>query len=134
MGVAGATGATGSKAQRGPSVRQGRLEPWVRPVSPGLLWTGAWGEATQYTAGAIVSLNGSDYVALQTNVGASPAVSPSDWTLLAQVGATGATGLAGAAGSTGAVGATGATGSAGVTGRRVPSARPVSPAPPASLG
>jgi hypothetical protein len=60
-----------------------------------------------------VSYNGSSWRAVQANLNMIP-VEGVNWTLLAQVGASGSTGSIGATGPAGVTGATGATGPLGV--------------------
>src|SRR5690606_16826345 len=88
-------------------------------------WLGAWDNATNYVAFDAVSYQGSSWVAVQANVNTPPSEG-ADWTILAEMGATGvvgvtgATGVIGETGATGVVGVTGATGVVGVTGATGP--------------
>lgn len=96
QGAQGATGATGPQGQEG------------------LVWRGAWNNATVYVVDDAVSLNGTSYIAVAGNTNSQP---PSaDWNTLAAKGDAGATGATGAQGPTGATGATGATGPQGPAG------------------
>ena len=92
-GAAGATGATGPAGPQGP------------PVS----FVGSWLVGTSYPVGSAVNFGGSSYVALATNVGRQPDVSPTFWAVLAQAGTPGAAGATGAPGPPGAPGAVGVT-------------------------
>ena len=140
QGLAGATGATGPQGTLGPTGNtgpQGTLGPTGNTGPQGTLGpTGNTGPAglqgspglgfsarqqfaanNSYATNDVVSYNGSSYVALQPNVGGpTPDLAPTNWTLLAQAGATGATGATGPQGSQGLTGATGSTGSQGLTG------------------
>jgi hypothetical protein len=93
VGVAGATGATGPAGPQGP------------PAS----FLGGWLVSTSYSVGSAVSFGGSSYVALATNVGREPDLSPAFWAVLAQAGTPGAAGATGAQGPAGAAGAVGVT-------------------------
>jgi hypothetical protein len=83
----------------------------------GLTWRGAWAAATAYAANDAVTYNGSSYrrKVAGTTAG-TPDSDPTNWELLAAVGATGPIGATGPTGTAGAVGATGPIGPAGATG------------------
>ena len=80
-------------------------------------WKGAWDSGATYGVGDAVSFNGSSYISLtDTNTGNAPDMSPSDWDLIAQRGATGAVGATGATGATGDQGPAGPQGLPGPPG------------------
>ena len=58
-------------------------------------WQGTWSGATGYAVSDAVAYNGSSYISIQPGTGQEPDTSPTFWSLLAQVGATGATGPTG---------------------------------------
>lgn len=117
-GMAGTPGATGATGAMGPTGATGATG------APGLAYRGEWQSASNYGLGDVVVWNGSSYASLVgSNHGNAPDVSPTDWGVLAAIGATGATGAQGAAGPTGpagAMGPVGATGSAGPQGVQGP--------------
>ncbi|PII86651.1 hypothetical protein BMH32_07935 [Leucobacter sp. OLJS4] len=135
-GVAGAPGAKGDKGDPGLQGIQGIQG--VKGDTGDTPWAtvGEWSATATYTAGPPASLvvyQGSTYVAARSSVAAAPAVSPSDWILVAAAGAKGdkgdkgdtgeqglqgvqgIQGVQGVVGLTGAIGATGAAGQDGVT-------------------
>jgi hypothetical protein len=78
---------------------------------------GAWSITSTYAQNAAVSYNGSSYVSLvANNTGNEPDTSTSQWSVLAQQGATGPAGAAGPQGPAGPIGPTGTTGSQGAQG------------------
>ena len=82
-----------------------------------IVWRSAYNSSTTYSANDAVSSGGSSYLSLvDSNVGNTPASSPSQWGLLAQKGDQGTTGTAGAAGATGSQGSKGDTGDTGSQG------------------
>jgi hypothetical protein len=81
-GANGGTGATGSTGATGPV---------------GLNFRNAWSLGTNYAVNDAVTYAGSTYLALAANQNAEPDVSPSAWTVIAQVGGVGPTGANGAA-------------------------------------
>ncbi len=108
QGIPGATGATGLQ---GPAGAQGVAGP------VGLSFQGAYSSTTNYALAAGVMWQGAGYVSLiANNVGNTPSLSPTAWSLFAASGGAGATGATGAAGTNGLNGATGATGASGATG------------------
>lgn len=127
-GVAGAPGAKGDKGDPGLQGIQGIQgakgdtgdTPWAT--------VGEWSATATYTAGppaSLVAYQGSTYVAARSSVAAAPAVSPSDWILVAAAGAkgdkgdkgdTGEQGLQGVQGIQGVQGVVGLTGAIGATG------------------
>jgi hypothetical protein len=129
---AGATGATGTQGPTGPGGgATGSTGPAGATGSPGGAtgatgatgsvlnsWKGLWAGLTAYAAGDIVEYAGSTYIAIASTTGDLPDSSPTKWSLMAEMGFTGATGAgtAGATGAGGPAGATGATGPAGATG------------------
>jgi hypothetical protein len=122
---AGATGATGTQGPTGPGGgATGATGPAGATGSPGGAtgatgatgsvinsWKGLWAGLTAYAAGDIVEYAGSTYIAIASTTGDLPDSSPTKWSLMAEMGFTGATGPAGATGA----GATGATGPKGIT-------------------
>ena len=91
QGVAGVTGPAGP----------------IGPVGPaGLNWQGSWSALGTYVIDDAVGYGGASWFCI-ANVGPSatnPASDPTNWALLANIGATGATGLTGLQGPTGAAG------------------------------
>jgi hypothetical protein len=63
----------------------------------GISFKGIWSASTGYLANDAVFYGGSTYLALATNLGVQPDVTPAAWAMLAQSGSAGATGPAGAA-------------------------------------
>ena len=116
-GPTGATGATGAMGATGVQGTTGATGP------AGLSWQGIWSGATAYATNDAVAYNGSSYVGIQAGTSHEPDISPSFWSVLAQVGSGGATGQTGTTGSAGPTGATGATGPAG------PREQPAPPVP-----
>lgn len=122
-GPTGATGATGPQGQvgppgvagvQGPQGVQGPVGPQGPPVAH---YTGNYSSATNYALNDAVSYNGSTYISLiASNVGNTPALTPSQWAVLAAQGGAGPAGAAGPQGPAGLTGATGATGATGPQG------------------
>jgi len=108
QGPAGPTGATGPAGATGVTGATGGTGA-VGPQGPPVSFLGGWLAGTSYPMGSGVSFGGSSYVALTTNLGREPDVSPAYWSVLAQAG------TPGAAGATGAQGPAGAAGTVGVT-------------------
>jgi hypothetical protein len=108
-GPAGPQGVAGVAGVAGP----------VGPIGPaGLNWQGAWSALGTYVIDDAVGYGGASWFCI-ANVGPSatnPASDPTNWALLANIGATGATGLTGLQGPTGATGPSGATNSLTTTG------------------
>ena len=78
---------------------------------------GAWSNTTTYAQNAAVSYDGSSYISLiANNTGNEPDTSTSQWSVLAQQGATGPAGPAGSQGPAGPQGNTGDTGPQGEQG------------------
>jgi hypothetical protein len=87
MGVAGGPGPQGSLGPQGIQGATGSTGP------AGLNWRQSWSSATTYNLNDAVSFNGSSYISLQANnLNNTPAIGSAFWSLLAQVGATGASG------------------------------------------
>jgi hypothetical protein len=84
-GTAGAAGATGAQ---GPQGVQGQA---------GVSYKGVWSASTGYLAHDAVFYSGSTYLALATNQGVQPDVTPTAWAPFAQAGSAGATGPPGTA-------------------------------------
>ncbi len=83
----------------------------------GIKWNGPWTIDSTYRLGDAVSFNGSSYISLtDSNTGNSPEVSPEEWDLLAERGATGAPGEPGPIGPPGPAGPPGPMGPPGPTG------------------
>jgi hypothetical protein len=123
-GPAGATGAAGPQGLPGAQGPQGIAGPQgvegaTGPQGPSVAnYTGNYVATTNYGLHDAVSFNGSTYISLVAgNVGNTPPLSPTQWSLLAAQGVAGPTGATGPAGP---VGATGATGTAGATGPQGP--------------
>ena len=85
----------------------------------GIVWRGAWNNATAYKKGDAVSNNGNSYIAINDNIGVPPS-NTANWNVLAKKGAAGATGPQGPQGPTGATGATGPQGPTGPAGAQGP--------------
>ncbi|HEY3289933.1 MAG TPA: hypothetical protein VGK87_07395, partial [Anaerolineae bacterium] len=82
----------------------------------GMVWRGAWSSLTAYIINDGVAYQGASYICISGNTNQLP-TNATYWTLIAQMGMTGATGPIGATGAQGTPGgATGATGPVGVTG------------------
>jgi hypothetical protein len=130
-GPAGAAGATGLTGATGPAGPQGAAGP-VGPPGPAggsgggtgggtttivsLNYQGGYAATANYALDDVVSYQGSSYVSLiASNHGNTPALSQSQWGLLAAAGV-GTTGVAGAMGATGPMGLTGPQGAAGPIG------------------
>lgn len=91
-----------------------------RSTEAALSWSswrtrGAFRSSTSYSAGDVVTFQGSSFVALKSTTGVAPPT-PSTWALVAQAGARGPAGAQGPAGPTGATGPAGAQGPAGPAG------------------
>ena len=111
-GPAGATGATGATGAAGPQGPAGL---------PGISWKGFYSASQSYNQNDAVFYGGTSYISLLSgNVGNEPDVSPSDWAVLAEQGATGPQGATGLTGATGATGAAGPQGPVGATGSQGP--------------
>jgi hypothetical protein len=99
-GPAGPQGVAGVTGPAGP----------VGPIGPaGLNWQGAWSALGTYVIDDAVGYGGASWFCI-ANVGPSatnPASDPTNWALLANIGATGATGATGLQGPTGATGPAG---------------------------
>ena len=125
-GPQGAAGATGAQGPTGPQGLQGLIGLTGAQGQSGAAGTNGTGfdfrdafdPSASYAIDDVVSFNGSTYVAVVASAGPSnpnPDVN-TDWSVMAQQGATGATGVEGAAGPQGLQGLTGATGSQGSAG------------------
>ena len=125
-GSQGATGATGPTGPQGPTGPFGATGPQgaagaTGPAGPpGLNFQGTWNSTASYAVNDEVLYSGSSYICIQAGSNQEPDVSPSFWTLLAQVGAQGPAGPAGPQGPIGATGATGPEGATGATGATGP--------------
>jgi hypothetical protein len=114
-GMAGATGAIGATGAVGPTGAQGIAG--ATGATGTMAMQGTWSGATTYAQNQVVYYNGSAYSSLtNSNAGNTPDASPTQWALLASMGATGSAGPVGATGSVGPVGATGSVGPVGATG------------------
>ena len=116
-GPAGPQGAVGLPGATGPAGPQGSTGP-AGPQGPtgGLSYQGSYGAGNNYSAGAVVTYQGSSYVSLvAANHGNTPPLSTGQWGLLAQA-QPGATGPAGPSGVPGTAGIQGITGPAGPQG------------------
>jgi Collagen triple helix repeat (20 copies) len=123
QGPAGSTGATGSAGPAGltgavgPAGPQGATGPAGVAGPAGMVYRGNYSSATNYGLSDAVSNRGSSYISLITsNLGNTPNVSPSMWSLLAAQGAAGAIGATGATGPQGTAGVQGPQGVAGPAG------------------
>lgn len=98
-------------------------------------YRGAWDGTTSYAVGDVVVANGSSYLAKMKSYGEAPAANPTEWGLLAQVGAKGDRGDAGARGLTGPTGPVGPKGDKGATGETGATGPqgPVGPAGPVAV-
>lgn len=133
-GPTGPTGATGDTGPTGPTGDTGAASSVPGPTGPtgpttpgptgptgatgnrGMTWMGPWDSMVTYEIDDAVEYEGTTYIAITSNTNAEPPVSPTDWEVLAERGATGPTGPTGDTGATGATGATGPTGPTGPTG------------------
>jgi microcystin-dependent protein len=121
-GATGPTGATGPQGEAGEAGEIGATGP-TGATGADALWnfTGAYSVGASYAVGDIATYEGQTWYRINSN-GGNTGDTPSEgtfWTLIAEVGATGATGPEGATGATGPqgdIGPTGATGPEGVTG------------------
>ncbi len=112
QGPAGPQGAAGPEGPTGPEGAQGAQG------AKGLNWQGAWSPLSQYFTDDAVFNQGSAYLALNASFGDEPP--SSNWSLLAQQGATGATGAQGPAGPAGPQGPQGPDGAQGPAGPEGP--------------
>jgi Collagen triple helix repeat (20 copies) len=113
-GTAGITGAAGPQGLLGSTGPAGATGPQGPPVAN---YLGNYQSAVNYAVNDAVSWQGSTYISLiATNQGNTPALSPTQWAVLAAQGAPGATGADGSAGLTGSVGPGGAAGAPGPQG------------------
>ncbi len=126
VGSQGQTGQTGAQGPQGVMGLTGAIGP-IGPQGPagtngkGFNFTGPFSVSTAYNVDDVATYNGSSYVATVANQGGgTPDTNPTDWTLMAQQGATGAAGTPGAPGQPGPQGPTGSTGAAGATGPQGP--------------
>lgn len=94
QGAVGATGATGPQGVPGPQGVQG---PAGATGAVGMNYRGAWGLGVNYQVNDGVSFDGTTYLALASNVGMEPDLSPAEWGVLAQKGSAGPTGPSGEA-------------------------------------
>ncbi len=131
-GSTGAQGIQGSDGPTGPTGDQGiqGIQGPIGPTGPtgdtgatgatgatGLVWMGSWSASGNYPIGsAVIDLNGSSYINITGSNTGDPSGDPTDWNLLASVGATGATGSQGPQGAQGVTGPTGANGMNGAPG------------------
>jgi hypothetical protein len=88
-GSAGTAGTNGTNGLNGSPGAQGIAGP------QGLTWQGAWSNTTAYAVNDAVQFNGTSYISIQAGTGHEPDTSPTFWSVLAQVGATGAPGTSG---------------------------------------
>jgi hypothetical protein len=114
QGLTGSTGAPGSSGATGPAGTTGSTGPQGPPVT----FQGEWLIGSSYALGDAVAYANSSYIAVQSNSGRQPDLSPVSWTLLA---AAGSAGPPGSTGSTGFQGPTGLAGLPGSTGPQGPS-------------
>ena len=118
-GSAGATGATGSAGPVGPAGAKGDKGE-AGSAGAGLVYTGAWADATAYAPLDVVTHAGSSYIALLVNTGINPMVDVTAtggyWALLSAKGVDGTAGADGIAGLPGPPGPPGIPGAAGAKG------------------
>ena len=149
-GANGTQGPQGIQGPVGPAGSTGPIGP-TGPTGVGMIWFGAWNSAVPYPIRAVVSYNGSSYIAVQANQSVVPTTDIAtnnglNWNLVAQGGSTGATGAAGAIGATGPqgiagnvgpqgpAGVTGLQGQPGVTGMQGPTGPQGAPGPAGPTG
>jgi hypothetical protein len=97
-GIQGATGATGNNGIQGATGATGNngLQGATGATGPGFTWQGNWDFSLTYSVNDVVEYDGSSYICLQDfTFGLTPPNFPASWSLMAQVGATGATGADG---------------------------------------
>jgi collagen triple helix repeat protein len=114
-GPQGPEGATGPQGLAGPAGATGATGP-AGATGAGAIWRDAWDNATAYVVGDMVQFGGSSYIAVADNTGQQPDITPADWNLVAQAGATGPQGPTGPDGATGPQGLTGLEGPSGPSG------------------
>ena len=123
MGPAGPQGPTGQMGLMGLTGQQGVQGP-AGTNGVGFNFTGPFYNSTSYNVNDVATYNGSTYVAVVASQGAgTPDIDTTDWSLMAQQGATGpagATGPPGAMGNPGPQGPTGAAGPQGPAGQMGP--------------
>ncbi len=112
IGPAGPQGVPGPVGPVGPA--GGPTGPPGSAGPPGVIWRGAWVEATLYAAGDGVARDGTSYIAIAPSVDDPPP--GASWQLLAAAGAIGPAGPQGVPGPAGPVGPAGAPGSTGQAG------------------
>lgn len=128
MGPAGPQGLQGAKGDKGdlgdlgpmgpqgPGGAQGPQGP-VGPQGPPIKFRGVWNANVSYDTGETVFYSGSSYISLiDANSGNQPDTSPTQWSLLSQVGAKGDRGDKGDTGDLGPVGPQGLLGPQGAQG------------------
>ncbi len=119
QGITGNTGPQGNTGNTGPQGIQGiqGIQGNTGPQGPPVSFKGAWAVGTTFAVGDAVSRNGSSYISTQANNnGNPPESSPTFWSVLAQIGATGPQGVQGIQGITGNTGPQGNTGNTGPQG------------------
>src|SRR5208337_2445994 len=126
IGPIGPQGPTGLTGQAGPQGVQGVQGATGAQGPVGLTWRNAWSSASSYQPTDAVSFGGSSYVCIAANTNKEPDISPSNWQLLAQIGAQGPQGVIGLTGPIGPTGATGPIGPQGAIG-------PIGPQGPTAL-
>lgn len=107
--AASRAGAPGVAAGRGSAVSAASYAS-ARHGITGLSWAGPWRAGAQYTAGDVVTYQGSSYVATAPSSGRVPSLSGRAWVVFA------AAGIVGQHGATGPPGPAGAQGPPGVSG------------------
>jgi hypothetical protein len=126
QGLPGATGAIGPQGIAGP---QG---PAGLQGATGITFLNAYAPGTQYLSSNAVTFQGSTYLAIASSLNVPPAGDPasgSDWSLLAQAGATGPAGANGVDGAAGPEGPSGPAGPSGPQGPIGPTGPPGQAAP-----
>ncbi len=124
QGTQGAQGAKGDTGNQGIQGDQGAIGNTGGTGSPGLLYRGVYGSATNYALHDAVSFAGGTWISLaETNHGNTPDASPTWWQQIAAPGGAGPVGPQGSLGSAGPQGPGGAQGEIGPAG---PQGAPVS--------
>jgi microcystin-dependent protein len=116
-GTAGATGSTGPAGSPGGATGPTGATGSIGATGTQYPFRGVWSGLTAYVVNDCVQYQGSGYVSIQNGTNQAPAIGGTAfWTLLVQMGNTGATGAQGNTGSTGPQGNTGSIGPTGNTG------------------
>jgi hypothetical protein len=98
-GTNGVNGAQGAAGTNGTNGTNGAPGPQGLTGPQGLIWLGTWSGATTYAVNDATQFNGTSYISIQAGAGHEPDTSPAYWSVLAQVGTTGAPGANGSGGA-----------------------------------